>query len=161
MQQLLSPLYSSFPKLRTISTSVPVIKDIEFQRFVYSQACHYHLEDCIEQAKELAISHQELPSDFREVVYCSYVEEGGEAEFREVLALFKNSTNSAQQQIWASVLGCSRDFGQFKEFLDFALESDEKPVRACFLSAVKSALTGDYLDSQTTTYILSQAKTIG
>ncbi|KAH8252265.1 hypothetical protein KR038_000535 [Drosophila bunnanda] len=161
MQQLLSPLYKRLSKLAMISRTMPATKEISFQRFAYSQACHYHVDDCIEQAKELAMSPQEIPSDFREVAYCSFLEEGGEAEFLEVLGLFKNATNAAQQQIWASVLGCSRDFKHFKEFLDFTLESNEKGIRDCYLSAAKTALSGDYLTSQTFSLILSQAKIIG
>ncbi|KAH8386361.1 hypothetical protein KR200_008969 [Drosophila serrata] len=161
MQQLLSPLYKRFSKLGLILRTMPATKEISFLRFAYSQACHYHVDDCIEQAKELAKSQQEIPSDFREVAYCSLLEEGGEAEFQEVLTLFKNATNAAQQQIWASVLGCSRDFKHFKEFLNFTLESDEKSIRHCYLSAVKMALSKDYMTSQTINLILSQAKIIG
>ncbi|KAH8252488.1 hypothetical protein KR032_000213 [Drosophila birchii] len=161
MQQLLSPLYKGFSKLGMISRSMPAPKDISFQRFAYSQACHYQVDDCIQQAKELAISQEDIPSDFREVAFCSLLKAGGEAEFQMVFGLFKNATNAAQQQIWASALGCSRDFKHFKEFLDFTLASDEKPVKDCYLSAVKTALSGDYLTSQTTKLILSQAKILG
>ncbi|KAH8308957.1 hypothetical protein KR059_004152, partial [Drosophila kikkawai] len=161
MQHLISPLYKRFSKLEIIAKTRPATEEISFQRFAYTQACHYHVDDCVEQAKALVISRQELPSDFRELVYCSFLREGGEVEFQLVLGLFKNATNDAQQLIWASALGCSRDFNHFKEFLDLTLGSKEKAVKNCFLAAVKTALSGDYLTSQTTNHILSHAKVIG
>lgn len=116
MQKLLLPLYNRFPKLSGIREAKPAIKDIPFAHFAYSQACRYHVADCTDQAKILAITHRtegqlELPSDFQKVAYCSLLDEGGDAEFQEVFGLFQNSTNGSQRRILASALGCVRNFG--------------------------------------------------
>ncbi|KAI8035952.1 hypothetical protein M5D96_011385 [Drosophila gunungcola] len=119
MKRLLLPLYNSFPKLAGIALSKPALKDIPFLQFVYSQSCRHHVDDCINQAKLLNTFHRngsqvELPIDFQKIAYCSFLEEGGEKEFLTIFGLFQNSTNAAQRRIWASALGCTRDFKLFE-----------------------------------------------
>ncbi|XP_016947764.1 aminopeptidase N [Drosophila biarmipes] len=166
MQKLLLPLYKSFPKLSGITGSSTAIKDIPFAHFVYSQACRYHVDDCTDQAKILTISHRnggnhELPSNFQQIAYCSFLEEGSETEFQEVFGHFQNTTNESQRRVLASSLGCSRNFKNFEKFLNYTLGSNEKPLSDCCLLAVKTALRRDHLVTPTGNYILNHAKILG
>ncbi|XP_070069334.1 aminopeptidase N [Drosophila takahashii] len=166
MQQLILPLYNRFPKLAERTGSNTPVKDIPFAHFAYSQACRYHVADCTDQAKILTISHRngendELPSNFQQLAYCSFLEEGGDAEFQEIFAQFQNSTNGAQQRILASALGCCRNFKNFEQFLNFTINSDEKILSDCSMLAVKTALSRDHLVAPTGKYILNNAKTLG
>ncbi|EDV56780.1 aminopeptidase N [Drosophila erecta] len=164
MQKLLLPLYNRFPKLSGIAASSAAIKDIPFAHFAYSQACRYHVADCTNQARTLAITHRhggQLQSDFQKVAYCSLLDEGGDAEFQEVFELFQNSTNGSQRRILASALGCIRNFGNFEQFLNYTLQSKEKLLSDCYMLGVKSALNREHLVSATENYIFSHAKTLG
>ncbi|XP_017077388.1 aminopeptidase N [Drosophila eugracilis] len=166
MQKLLLPLYKRFPKLSGITESTPAIKDIHFAHFVYTQACRYNVDDCTSQVKTLTLSHRngsrdKLPLNFQKVAYCSFLEEGGDEEFQEIFGLFQNSTNATQRRIWASSLGCTRDFKNFEKLLNLTLQSDEKPISDCYVLAVETALSRDALVSSTGDYILSHAKVTG
>ncbi|XP_016986275.2 aminopeptidase N [Drosophila rhopaloa] len=164
MQKLILPLYSRFPKLAALSS--PAIKDIPLLQFVYSQACCYHVDDCINQAKILIMSNWnrsqvELPSHFQKIAYCSFLEEGGEMEFQKIFSLFQNTTNSAQRRIFASAIGCSRNFKHFEQFLDFTFKSEEKLFSDCYMLAVTTALSREYMVTPIGNYILSNAKILG
>ncbi|KAH8327116.1 hypothetical protein KR074_003127, partial [Drosophila pseudoananassae] len=166
MKKLILPLYKRFPKLALASSRPPSPEDVPFHRFVYSQACRFGVEDCLLQAMLLTLSHRngtqlEVSSNFREVAYCSVLENGGQAEFSEVFQLFQSSTDAAEQSTWASALGCCSNFELFEQFLNFTLESNEKPISDCYMLAVKKALNRRTLASQTTQHILSQAKLLG
>ncbi|KAH8402277.1 hypothetical protein KR009_010972 [Drosophila setifemur] len=163
MRRLLLPIYKRFPKLSLISTTPESIRDISFQRFVYTEACRYNVDDCILQTEILTTSNQtgfwpKVPSNFRELVYCSYLQNGGEAEFQELFELFQKSENPAQQRIWAAVLGCSPNFALFEQFLNLTLKSDEKHIAECYMLATQSALSRNHLNPQMSNHILTHAK---
>ncbi|XP_017096760.2 aminopeptidase N [Drosophila bipectinata] len=166
MKKLILPLYKRFPKLALASRRPPSPKDVPFHRFVYSQACRFGVEDCLLQARLLTLSHRngtqlEVPSNFREVAYCSVLENGGQAEFSEVFQLFQSSTDAAEQSTWASALGCCPNFELFEQFLNFTLQSNEKSISDCYMLAVKKALNRRTLAPQTAQHIMSQAKLLG
>lgn len=103
----------------------------------------------------------EVSSNFRDVAYCSVLQNGGQEEFSEVFQLFQSSTDAGDQRIWASALGCCPDFQLFEQFLNLTLQSTEKPISDCYMLAVKEALGRRTLTSQTAQHIISHAKLLG
>ncbi|KAH8320835.1 hypothetical protein KR067_010854, partial [Drosophila pandora] len=166
MKKLILMVYGRFPKLALASRQPPSPKDVPFQRLVYSQACRFGVKDCLFQARWLTMSHRngtqlEVSSNFRDVAYCSVLENGGQEEFSEVFQLFQSSTNAADQRIWASALGCCPNFELLEQFLNLTLQSNEKPISKCYILAVKQALGRRTLTSQTAEHIIRHAKLLG
>ncbi|KAH8305971.1 hypothetical protein KR018_007348 [Drosophila ironensis] len=166
MQQLFSPLYQRFPKLGGISRLPPSLNEVPMLRFVYTESCRYLVDDCNLQARILIRStHRngtvaKVSSNFRDVAYCSLLENGGATEFQELLALFQNAENAAQQRIWATALGCTPKFFLFQQFLNLTLQSEEKPISDCYILAVNEALKRKSLASETAKHVLTEAKTL-
>ncbi|XP_023037703.1 aminopeptidase N [Drosophila willistoni] len=160
LKQQLTPHYRRLPKLKLIDSIEIPVNEIAFRRFIYTQSCLYNVDDCVSQAVMLNTNDSSIsvPANFRQLVYCIAIEKGTTWDFQQMMKLFKNSPTPAQQSAFASGLGCSSNFSQLKEFLDYAIHSDTKSISDCYIQAVTAALKRDNVARETKQHIFDHAE---
>ncbi|XP_001995248.2 aminopeptidase N [Drosophila grimshawi] len=161
MQKLVSPLYARCPKVNSVAARTKSSPLIALYRLAYSQACRYQLDDCIDQALSLGQfteQIEEVPINFRDIMSCASIEHGIQEQFQSMLQRFKNSTIESRKTAWAKELGCSRNFSQLQEFLDYLLQSTDKTTKTYYIVVVNSALQRQNVALQTADHVLQHAK---
>lgn len=157
MKKLVAPLYERCSRLETLQKTTLSMQEIVLHRLGYAEACRYGLENCISQALGFNLDNDEGPVDFQDIVYCTNIEHGNEMQFHLMMQRFQNSTFESKQTAWASGLGCTRNFTQLQQFLDYLLQSTGATTSNYYVEAVTSAMRRKHVALETTNHILQHA----
>ncbi|XP_034476123.1 aminopeptidase N [Drosophila innubila] len=159
IRKLVASLYERCPSLESLQTTTTSIQEITLCRLAYAEACRYGLENCTDQAMgfTLETDEEQVPVDFRDIVFCTNIEFGNEMQFELMMQRFQNKTFESRKSAWATGLGCSRNFTQLQQFLDYLLQSTEATTGNYYVEAVTSALHRKYVALETSEHILQHA----
>lgn len=159
MKKLVTPLFQRCPSLESLQKRNTKVQETFLCRLAYTAACRYGLEKCIEQALRFSSvkDSERVAVDYRDIIYCTNIEFGNEMQFELMMQRFQNTTIESRKSALATGLGCSRNFTQLQQFLDYLLLSTETTTGYYYVEAVTSALHRKYVALETTEHILQHA----
>ncbi|XP_060657359.1 glutamyl aminopeptidase [Drosophila nasuta] len=155
MQKLIAPLYERCPTLSSINKATTSMQEVALCRLAYAQACRYGVENCISEALKLTI--EEVPANYRDIVYSASIEYGDEQQFQIMRQRFQNSTIEPILDMWARGLGCTRNFTLLEPLLDYLLKEADKTTTPYYIQVVSSALSRKHVALETTNHIFQHA----
>lgn len=138
MRTILTPVYKHMGGLIASSNSISERHDsLKHKILIMGWSCKYEVGDCVGQAIKYFHTWMEakkpdevneIPVDFRSIVYCNAIRYGGEREWNFLWQRYWNSNVGAERQMILESLTCTREVWIINRMLD-SLCTEEGGIR--------------------------------
>ncbi|RZC35732.1 aminopeptidase N-like [Asbolus verrucosus] len=128
---------------------------IKHQVAIVSKACRYGVSNCVADAQELFRKYQKnpehtatIPKDFRSVIYCTAVKNGGEKEWEFLWDQYRKSNVATEMRSILGNLACTRELWLLQRYLEWSIDPNSgirKQDAASVFADVISNDVGYYL----------------
>lgn len=154
MRTILNPVYHKMGGLIASSNTLSDRYDaLKHKILIMGWSCKYEVGDCVGQAVKYFHSWMlekkpdvinEIPVDFRSIVYCNAIRYGGEREWNFLWQRYWNSNVGSERQMILESLTCTRDVWIINRMLD-SLCTEEGGIRKQDISFVFGSIAKQHV----------------
>jgi len=129
VRNLIEPMFNS---VSSNSSNPDSFENTKKQVTIYSAACNYGVEECMEQASVMFRNwfmqrnpdeNNPINKELRNVVYCNGIKNGMEKHWEFLWQRYLNSNVASEQQTILRALGCINDVPMLQRYLNYSLDS--------------------------------------